>query len=89
MEDRSKEMAWVLIACGLRIILQEVVQDIKEGKLIVKPSSSLTQVAVQTRIKQLDNLMFKLIPNPNDNANPFESIDVGEALKDKKGKKLN
>ena len=60
-------------------------QDIKDCKLIVKPGSSLTQVAVQTRIRQLDNFMFKLIPN--DNANPFASVDVNEALK--KGKKLN
>lgn len=55
MDDKSKEIAWVLIACGLRIILQEIVQDIKDNKIVVKPASSLTKVAVQTRIRRLDN----------------------------------
>ena len=86
MDDRSKEMAWVFIACGLRLVLQEIIQDIKDNKLIVKPSSALNQYALQTRIRQLDNLIFKLVPNP-DGKNTFADLDVDKALK--KGKKLN
>ena len=62
-------------------------QDIKDNKIIIKPASSLTPVVVQTSIRQLDNLAFKLIPI--DNANPLASVDVGKTLKEKKWKKLN
>ena len=85
MKNESNELKWALIACSLRVLLEEILLDIEKGKIKIQTSSILTPIALDNRLKQIDNLLKELIPLA---VPPEEQEKVKEMLQ-KKEKKLN
>lgn len=85
MKDESNELKWALIACSLRVLLEEILLDVEKGKIKIQTSSILTPIALDNRLKQIDNLLKELIPL----AVPPEDKEKVKEMLEKKGKKLN
>lgn len=81
MEDAKKMMEWALVACSLRVVLDQILHDIDDNKIVIKPSSKLTPIGLKSRMKEIDDLVFKLLPNSKQ---PLEELQTQN-----KGKKLN
>ena len=84
MEDnKDDKLGWVIIACSLRLLLEEIITDLAKGKIKVQTSSMLTPVALENRLKQIDALINRLIPST-----PITSLNEEEQPKpqNKKGK---
>ena len=62
MKDESNELKLALIACSLRVLLEEILLDIEKGKIKIQCSSILNPIALDNRLKQIDNLLKELIP---------------------------
>lgn len=87
MDEKDDKLKWVIIACSLRLLLEEIVTDICKGKIKVQCSSILTPIELESRLRRIDKLLTELIPSP---LHPLETIEEKEPQdKNKKGKKLN
>ena len=85
MKDESNELKWALIACFLRVLLEEILLDIEKGKIKIQCSSILTPIVLDNRLKQIDNLLKELIPL----AVPPEDKERVKQMLEKKEKRLN
>ena len=85
MKDESNELKWALITCSLRVLLEEILLDIEKGKIKIQCSSILTPIALDNRLKQIDNLLKELIPL----AVPPEDKERVKQMLEKKEKRLN
>ena len=84
MDDKKDDkLGWVLVACTLRLLLEEIITDLAKGKIKVLTSSMLTPLALEGRLKQIDAMISHLLPPQY-----IQTTDPVEPTKpeDKKGK---
>lgn len=87
MEEKDDKLKWVIIACSLRLLLEEIITDIVKGKIKVQCLSILTPVELESRLRHIEKLIAELIPSP---LHPLEPIEDKQPQdKNKKGNKLN